>query len=464
MKKYNQPQQIFALNWLSNILANVKGDSSNFNSEATTAIDKVLGDSTDLMGNWNRVWGPVVFSAKPSTTAGVADNTMFLAKSADPGINTYVLAIAGTNPISPYGWLVEDFKTDSTQTWPFLEAKNDPSSDIKISTGTYLGIQHLLQMEYNSQNIIDFLSSKSSDVAKQTEVIVTGHSLGGALSAALALALKDSQTKDSTMNVLNVKGEVEGTLAVNKWDESLNCIVSCMPSAGATPGNEAFANYFDQELGARTIRLWNNLDVVPHAWQTSMLDEITKLYEPGIKSNALIKLAVAKAKNQAAKSGETYLQIMEQIPGFPGVFNSEINNASGIANLIKKIGAARAEKIIESILMDISKDGGLITKIILPEKFVEKYGKVIAEMIVYMLENGADAKFEKWWKKFENEHPLYAKGLSIFMTEVNTFFLFLVQLGYQHVNAYVEVFMEISEFNTLMQKYKPQPTSKEALV
>ena len=55
-----------------------------------------------------------------------------------------------------------------------------------------------------------------------------------------------------------------------------------MPTAGPTAGNGAFAAYSGKKLGARLTPYYNTLDVVPHAWQASMLKEIPALYEPNI--------------------------------------------------------------------------------------------------------------------------------------------------------------------------------------
>lgn len=41
---------------------------------------------------------------------------------------------------------------------------------------------------------------------------------------------------------------------------------------GATADNSAFAAYSGKKLGARLTPYCNTLDVVPHAWQASMLE------------------------------------------------------------------------------------------------------------------------------------------------------------------------------------------------
>ncbi len=55
-------------------------------------------------GDWKVVWGPCVYSRKP-TLPSSATNAMYVAYSAK--LSTYVVAIAATNPTSLYDWVTE---------------------------------------------------------------------------------------------------------------------------------------------------------------------------------------------------------------------------------------------------------------------------------------------------------------------------------------------------------------------
>ncbi|MGH9905070.1 MAG: lipase family protein [Pyrinomonadaceae bacterium] len=65
-----------------------------------------------------------------------------------------------------------------------------------------------------------------------TPISVTGHSLGGALSPAVALWLSDTKAQ---------------------WDPSGRSSLACLPSAGPTSGDQAFATYY-MEANLRASR------------------------------------------------------------------------------------------------------------------------------------------------------------------------------------------------------------------
>jgi hypothetical protein len=52
-------------------------------------------------------------------------------------------------------------------------------------------------------------------------------------------------------------------------------------SAGATPGDKTFSDYYgNTEPGLnQSSRLWNSLDIVPHAWNIEQLQQIPTLYQ-----------------------------------------------------------------------------------------------------------------------------------------------------------------------------------------
>ena len=75
---------------------------------------------------------------------------MYIAKSKDNGeYDHYVIAIAGTNPLSWYGWIVEDFWVNQTKPWnngqPWKAISGDQTPNIRVAAGTSRGVQILCE-------------------------------------------------------------------------------------------------------------------------------------------------------------------------------------------------------------------------------------------------------------------------------------------------------------------------------
>jgi hypothetical protein len=208
-------------------------------------------------GDWSVTWGPCVYSLDP-TKLGNATNAMYVAYS--PSLSTYVVAIAATNPTSIDDWIAEDgdVAPDYMQSWPFtapfVRTQHTPctSAPAAISAATAQGVSDLLTQPamkdpHTGKSIQDYLNAV--DGSGQT-LIFTGHSLAGALSPTLAFHLFPN-----------------GTTA--PWSEILT-----LPTAGATPGNQAFATAFITAFPPVDVATgfgWNTdygstHDVVPHAW------------------------------------------------------------------------------------------------------------------------------------------------------------------------------------------------------
>lgn len=95
------------------------------------------------------------------------------------------------------------------------------------------------------------------------DVIVTGHSKGGALAPAVALWLKDALGSSDSQE---------------RWGDASNVQVSSYAFAGPTPGNEEFASRIDKVLGNGHHHLRNMHDLVTHAWQVNELQKLPALY------------------------------------------------------------------------------------------------------------------------------------------------------------------------------------------
>jgi hypothetical protein len=225
--------------------------------------------------DWTLAWGPAVYCIDTGSRAK-ATNTMFVAYS--PSQAAYVVAVAGTNFVSFYDWLAEDLDVgaDHMSTVPLALPYNRPDNNLPlnpsvpyISAATATGLSKLLAMTDPSTG--DTLQQFLTATANAEDLLIfTGHSLGGALAPALAYQLYPrAQTSASG------------------WKNVL-----VQPSAGASPGNAAYATAFAYTDGAEwaypptetglaaPFDQWNvdyagTSDLVPHAW-----NRLAQMYVP----------------------------------------------------------------------------------------------------------------------------------------------------------------------------------------
>jgi hypothetical protein len=212
-----------------------------------TLKDQLLGQ------DWEVVWGPSLCTLSPYTD-GYAQNSMYVARSRSNKV--YVVAIAGTNATSPLNWVIQDFAVDPSYmaAWPITSfaapAWHAPYTDQPaISQATLNGLGSLLGLRDPGagQLLADFLKAAA---APDQRVIFSGHSLGGALSPTLALYLYPNPSNSG-------------------WAEVLT-----LPSAGASPGNTAFAKLFAAAFPAKpasgdhgwNMDLMNRRDEIPYMW------------------------------------------------------------------------------------------------------------------------------------------------------------------------------------------------------
>ena len=221
-------------------------------------------------GDWSVVWGPCVYSLTP-LVASYATNCMYVAYS--PSLSTYVVSIAGTNPDSLYDWVQEDGDVAAIYMaqWPFavpfVKTPHPPwliNPPPAVSAATAQGVSNLLNdmTDPTTGTLQNFLMLTANP---NSTLIITGHSLAGALAPALALYLYPQPQNSG-------------------WKQ-----VAVLALAGASPGNAPFATLFNATFppvasGVNTpYGNWNtdyaNLhDVVPHAW--NQLDAVISGLDP----------------------------------------------------------------------------------------------------------------------------------------------------------------------------------------
>ncbi|GEM_PF-1587476 len=244
----DQEKILVSLTWLSKVDGRdirTEDTVEKLVDDASVQINAAFSKLSHDIGHWKLVWGPAIYVSFDRITPYVADNVIYIAREMDasgnPGPN-YFIGIAGTNPISWYGWLNEDFAVKATYPW-----SGRPDNGY-IAKGTETGLQNLLNLKAGMENpktLMDFLNDEIDH--QKVTISFGGHSLGGTLAPVLALYLIEKK-KDW-------KGE--------------NVSFRVRAYAGATPGDKTFANHFRKAIVNNKVDFgaYNNvLDIVPKAW------------------------------------------------------------------------------------------------------------------------------------------------------------------------------------------------------
>lgn len=267
---------------------------------ARQRIEGSLAAAAQATGRYELVWGPCV---KRVELAPDATNTMFVVRSVERP-QRYVIAVAGTNPTSVFDWMVEDLHVARQIDWRHAGGHAPGAA---IAMGTAIGLSILQEMRPTGdrpgagRTLGELLKTVTSE---DPSITVTGHSLGGALSAVLAQWLADTQGKPGS------------------WDPDRRATIALVPFAGPSPGNRAFAAHCDGTFGSRLRRRANRLDVVPQAWSLPTLDRIPDLYAPAILRPRVIA-ALARVAKWLARNGD-YLHVDAGAAPLPGAVREDL--------------------------------------------------------------------------------------------------------------------------------------------
>ncbi len=236
----------------------------------------------------------------------------------------------------------------------------------------------------------------------------------------------------------------------NGWDPASKSHLSVVPSAGPTPGNETWRDYYDGRIGKTTDRLWNAIDIVPHAWEISMLNEIPATYQPQIPISDFVKAAVSIAGGNstvfATLSGSGARQIRPAVPGLPGKVNPSI-----------EVTARDLIAILETLLAN---------------DLIGKLGKELKlSAIEVVLMKAAIHDFIKYLHREKGAHEMVSSTAldDIESTHLTTlqaqnrdvegwlrhFLDFLVQVAFQHTTAYDEL-LGATVFRGIVEAIKDQ--------
>lgn len=250
-------QQMFVFSMFSELGAGIQGTAASAILRDT--LNRELVRIAPEIGVWDLVWGPGVYLVTPDSLPA---NVMFAVHSAAD--SQVVVALAGTNPSLVFDWFAEDWFIYWTSRWDYGDA---PPEEALISQGSQVALSLFQAMRpvrglpAAGRTLAGFLRSKLSEWDEDVEIITTGHSLGGAVSPALALWLRDTQAE---------------------WDPQGRATISNWAYAGPTTGNKAFAEYAGRRLVDAIHRVANSLDISPLGWNGADLEKAKTIYTPWI--------------------------------------------------------------------------------------------------------------------------------------------------------------------------------------
>ena len=364
-------------------------------------FDKKHPTTAAVLEGWKLLYGPSVYTL----AGGPARNTTIIFYS--QARNQIVIGVAGTNFISNYDWFSEDVDVMNLVPWnntimAYGADNQGPATGGFVSAGTARALYHTWNHSIHHQSKdkditpIKWLKNNIANYANdKLKVTVTGHSLGGAISPALALALHENR---EDWNGFKNNGE--------------EIPVESYIFAGPSPGDEAFMDYVGKQITYHSYR--NKNDVVPHAWVIDELKSLHSLFNPVLMQAErdnngcivywVIQTLVAEA-TKAHDDGHTYVRW---------------NQESEFTSTFTKIS----------------------------EKDVEKDQIQAEQLLKYMKPSRIDDLYTLT-KAIREIEPIVTDPKNAVLLPFLTYFVeFMNTLGEQHTTAYQNFFFNYPEFET----------------
>jgi hypothetical protein len=232
--------------------------------------------------DWSVAWGPALDQDR--------SNMMYVA--ANTAGDHVAVSVRGTDWSFWLDW-VEDFDNFLPLT-PYSAFGVPVGPSVKIAQGTGDGVSILLALNDGTSDLRSFITTK----AQTAQILVTGHSLGGCLAAALAPCIATWRGSAANMSVYTF--------------------------AAPSPGNAEFSDYYNglfqapQPAPASTaFRFYNSFDVVPNGWAS--LSTVETYYPPLLPCPSDIKdvinFAVGKVGSEYAQLGTATDGSAVELPG-----------------------------------------------------------------------------------------------------------------------------------------------------
>jgi hypothetical protein len=227
----------------------------------------------------------------------------------------YAIVVRGTVWNFLTDWL-DDFDVLHTHDWPYASPAD---LSILVAQGSWDGLQALLTMtsEPDGKTFGQVLAGLASQATSGLDLLIAGHSLGGALATTLGLYLADT---------------------VGQWAGTASPIGMKSYTFAAPPtGNQAYADYYDARSALTTIswqafRIFNEQDLVPFAYA-----DLEGFVDCGVPFSLLLTLEVAAmaATVQAIlrSRGVSYVQVGNGVPLDP----AQIDDQSKCADPVKTL-------------------------------------------------------------------------------------------------------------------------------
>lgn len=269
---FSEKQEMLAIAFFADITSGLTikkvGDTEKATKES---IDNILKSEYGhkMLGDWELVYAPAILTKKVNPQIGdfqIAINTTVIFYNSSK--KHLAIGVAGTNMISVYDWFEEDFKVGTLVPWNsgvLTEGSKNTGKAVGgyISTSTSIAIKNTWNTANSTkQTPIEWLKNTlSAGTLEVEQLIVTGHSLGGAIAPTLAMALVDNPL---TWNVNRQPIEV-----------------LTYTFAGPTPGDVGFRDYVESKMSVHSVV--NCFDVVPHTWEIDLMEKLKSLYADRLK-------------------------------------------------------------------------------------------------------------------------------------------------------------------------------------